>query len=228
MAQRWSNLLFAHWALPADAVRSRVPAVLPVDLRDGQAWVSVTPFQLSHLRAHGMPPVPGLSEFPELNVRTYVTINDIPGVYFFSLDADHALAVAGARLSYHLPYRRAAMKADVAPDGSVLYQSRRTERGAPAAEFIARYRPTGEIIHAEPGSLDYFLSERYCLYTVDDSGRVHRAEIHHLPWPLQPAEADIQRNSMGEAAGISLPPRPHHCTFSSRLDVVIWTPERAG
>jgi uncharacterized protein YqjF (DUF2071 family) len=110
----------------------------------------------------------------------------------------------------------------------VRYRSRRTGNRAPAAEFIAHYRPTGEIFHAEPRSLDHFLTERYCLYTVNDSGRVHRAEIHHRPWPLQPAEADIRRNTMGEAAGMALPPQPHHCTYSRRLDVVIWTPERAG
>lgn len=228
MAQRWNYLLFAHWPLPPEVVRARVPATLPLDLHEGQAWISVTPFELTHLRARGLPPFPGISEFPELNVRTYVTLQDKPGVYFFSLDADNALAVAGARLGYDLPYFRASMSIERSRDGTVHYQSRRTESGATPAEFKARYRATGDIFQAAPGSLDHWLSERYCLYTVDGDGRVHRAEIHHLPWPLQPAEAEFERNTMGEAAGFALAPQPHHCTFASRLDIVAWPPERAG
>lgn len=228
MAQRWNHLLFAHWPLPVEVVRSRVPATLPLDLHDGHAWVSITPFELTHLRARGLPPFPGISEFPELNVRTYVTLHDKPGVYFFSLDADNALAVAGARLSYDLPYFRADMSIERSRDGTVYYRCRRTESGATPAELTARYRPAGDVFQAAPGSLDYWLSERYCLYTVNGDGTVQRAEIHHLPWPLQPAEAEFERNTMGEAAGFALTPQPHHCTFASRLDVVAWPPQRAG
>jgi uncharacterized protein len=228
MGQRWSNLLFIHRQATVDAVRALVPASLTLDLHDGTAWVSVTPFYLSHLRPRGIPPLPRVSEFPELNVRTYVTYGGKAGVYFFSLDAGNALAVYGARLLYHLPYFRASMSVREARDGTLHYRSRRTHRDAPAAEFSARYRPAGAITHSKPGSLDHWLTERYCLYALDTARRLCRAEIHHHPWPLQPAEAELERDTMAAAAGLTLPAEPTRLSFSRRLDVVVWAPERIG
>ena len=227
MAQRWSNLLFMHWRVDSDALRALVPPALALDLHDGSAWVSVTPFYLSHLRARGLPPLPGVSEFPELNVRTYVTIGGKPGIYFFSLDAGNPLAVYGARALYRLPYFRASMSVREARDGTIHYRSRRTHRTAPAAEFVARYRPTGAVTHSKPGSIDHWLTERYCLYALDTSRRVFRAEIHHHPWPLQPAELEIERDTMGRAAGLALRAEPDRLSFSRRLDVLVWPPARA-
>lgn len=228
MAQRWNDLLFAHWPVDAGAVRALVPRSLPLDVRDGAAWLSITPFRLSGLRPRGLPVIPGLSRFPELNVRTYVTVDARPGVFFFSLDAGSALAVAGARTLYHLPYFRAAMRIRAAADGTVLYQSQRTHRAARPAEFTARYRPAGPVVRHSPGTLDHWLSERYCLYAVDSARRVYRAEIHHRPWPLQPATAEIGRNTMAAAAGIPLPGPPARLAFARRLDVVVWPPVRIG
>jgi uncharacterized protein len=228
MAQRWSNLLFAHWPVPHDVLRPLVPAVLPLDLfQGGDAWVSITPFYLSRLRPRGLPAVRWISEFPELNVRTYVTLDGKPGVYFFSLDAGSALAVAGARAFYHLPYYEAAMTVHKARDGGIFYHSRRTQRGAAAADFNAHYRPTGVGAPAAAGSLDHWLVERYCLYAVERETRVYRAEIHHRPWTLQPAELRIELNTMATAAGIALEGPPHSVTFSARLDIVAWAPEVA-
>jgi uncharacterized protein len=226
MGQRWSDLLFIHRPAKVDAVRALVPPALTLDLHDGTAWVSVTPFYLSHLRPRGVPPLPFVSEFPELNVRTYVTYGGKAGVYFFSLDAGNALAVYGARMLYHLPYFRASMSVREARDGTIHYRSRRTHRPAPAAELSARYRPSGAVTHSKPGSLDHWLTERYCLYALDTARRVYRAEIHHHPWPLQPAEVEIDRETMAAAAGLQLPNEPSRVSFSRRLDVVVWTPER--
>jgi uncharacterized protein YqjF (DUF2071 family) len=227
MGQRWSNLLFIHRQAKVDAVRSLVPPALTLDLHDGTAWVSVTPFYLSHLRPRGVPPLPLVSEFPELNVRTYVTYGGKPGVYFFSLDAGSALAVYGARLLYHLPYFRASMSVWEARDGTIHYRSRRAQqRSAQAAEFSASYRPSGAVTHSKPGTLDHWLTERYCLYAVDTARRLYRAEIHHHPWPLQPAEVEIDRDTMAAAAGLTLPAEPGRLSFSRRLDVVAWAPER--
>ena len=228
MAQRWSNLLFAHWPVATEAVRALVPPALTLDVYSGTAWISVTPFYLSHLRPRGVPALPWVSEFPELNVRTYVTLGGKAGVYFFSLDAGSAVAVTGARTLYHLPYFRASMSVQEARDGMITYQSRRTHGGAPPADLSARYRPAGAVVRSEPGSLDHWLTERYCLYAVDSTQRVYRAEIHHRPWPLQPAEAEIGRNTMVEAAGLALPTQPPRLSFARRLDVVVWPPERAG
>jgi uncharacterized protein YqjF (DUF2071 family) len=227
MAQRWNDLLFIHRRADVDALRALVPPALTLDLHDGKAWVSVTPFYLSHLRPRGIPPVPGVSAFPELNVRTYVTLGGKPGVYFFSLDAGNALAVYGARALYRLPYFRASMSVREARDGTIYYWSRRTHRTAPAAEFVARYRPAGAVTHSKPGTLDHWLTERYCLYALDTSRRVFRAEIHHHPWPLQPAELEVERDTMTDAVGLSLSTEPARLAFSRRLDVLVWAPERA-
>ncbi|HUQ19741.1 MAG TPA: DUF2071 domain-containing protein [Gemmatimonadaceae bacterium] len=226
MAQRWNNLLFAHWPVKTDTLRSLVPKSLMLDTHEGTTWVTITPFYLSHLRPRGIPAFPAVSEFPELNVRTYVTLEGKPGVYFFSLDAGSILAVEGARALFHLPYYRANMSVTKTADGGIDYRSRRSHAGAPSAEFTGRYHPAGNVEIASPGSLDHFLSERYCLYAVDSRSTVYRCEIHHRPWPLQPAEAEVTLNTMASAAGITLPQQSPHLTFARQLDVVVWAPTR--
>ena len=225
MAQRWSHLLFAHWPVSPEHLRPLVPRSLMLDTRENVAWVSVTSFLLSRLRPRALPPVPWLSSFPEWNLRTYVTDGRKPGVFFFSLDAGRWLAVAGARALYALPYFQASMRLTVARDGTIRYESRRTQAPAPA-DFVASYRPAGHPALAEVGSLDNWLTERYCLYAVDSAHRVYRAEIHHLPWPLQPVEAVISHNTIGTAAGIYLPPGAPRVAFAHALDVRVWWPAR--
>jgi uncharacterized protein YqjF (DUF2071 family) len=224
MAQRWTNLLFAHWPVEASLMRRLVPASLPLDEFDGRAWLSIASFYLSHLRPHWLPPLPVVSAFPELNVRTYVTLGDKPGVYFFSLDAGSALAVAGARAAYHLPYFNARMKIESARDGTVEYTSHRNDRRGAPADFHARYRPVAPVTLSTPGTLDHWLTERYCLYATDHAGRVYRAEIHHHQWPLQPVDALIDVNTMAGAAGVSLPEISPRVAFSPLIDVVVWRP----
>jgi uncharacterized protein YqjF (DUF2071 family) len=228
MAQRWSHLLFAHWSVDPRPLGALIPTGLTLDLFDGHAWLSITPFVVSHVRPRGLPALPWISAFPELNVRTYVTLGDRPGVYFFSLDVGNPLAVAVARAMYHLPYLRASMSVHEARDGTLYFHSRRTHGGAPPADFSARYRPVGTVFRTEPGTLDHWLTERYCLYTVDIAGRVYRTEIHHAPWLLQPAEAEMDRNTMADAAGIALPPEPPRLAYARRLDAVVWLPERVA
>lgn len=223
MAQTWQDLLFAHWPVDLGELRRAVPAVLPLDTFEGTAWLGVVPFRMRGVRGRWMPPLPGLSAFPELNVRTYVTVGGKPGVYFFSLDAGNAAAVLFGRRCYHLPYYRARMTT-AHVDGVVRYTSRRTHRGAPPARFRALYHPTGSIYRAVPGTLDYFLTERYCLYTVDAGGRIYRTDIAHPPWPLQPAEAQIRLNTMARPHGITLPDTPPLLWFAPRLEVQIWWP----
>jgi len=226
MFQTWHDLLFAHWPISPDALRPLVPSELELDIRDGQGWVAVTPFHMSGVRHRGFPALPGLSRFAELNVRTYVTLESKPGVYFFSLDAANLPAVWAARTFYHLPYFYARMKVDVADndvaDHEVSYSSRRT-RGD--ARLDARYRPVQAVQLRPKGSLENWLTERYCLYTVVDR-RVYRAEIHHLPWPLQDAHAEIEKNTMAAAAGIELPKVTSLLHFAKRLDVLIWRVKR--
>ncbi len=219
MGQTWEDLLFAHWRAPAEQLRALLPEGLELDLYQEEAWIGVVPFRLTGLRARGLPPLPFVSSFLELNTRTYVTHGGKPGIWFFSLDASSQLAVEAARFSYKLPYFRADIGAEWR-DGSLRYESRRRDsRGAPAA-FRARYRPIGDLLDADRRSLAHFLTERYCLYT-SDTGRVRRIEIHHEPWPLQPAEAAIEGNTMAPR-GVGLVDEEPLLHFSARQDVVFW------
>ena len=214
-AQTWERLLFAHWRVPEDELRPHVPEQLPLDTFDGSAWIAITPFRVSGLRVRGLLPLPYFSSFLELNTRTYVSLDGKPGIYFFSLDAESALAVEAARRLYRLPYFRARMSADVSAE--IRYRSQRIE--GERASFDGRYRATGPAEPAAAGSLEHFLTERYCLFVLHED-RVHWAQIHHPPWPLQTAEAEIAENTM-PPPGIELDGEPL-LHFSERQDVVIW------
>jgi uncharacterized protein YqjF (DUF2071 family) len=222
MAQSWHDLLFAHWPVDAEALRPLIPPQLQIDTFEGRGWLAVVPFRMTGVRLRGTPAMPWLSAFPELNVRTYVTCGGKPGVWFFSLDAGNSLAVAIARAWFHLPYFRARMSC-TERDGWIQYQSDRTHRGAPVGLLNCKYRPVGETFSAQHGTLEYFLTERYCLYTADASGQIIRGEIHHPPWPLQRAEAEFARNSMTEPLGTALTSRPL-LHFARRQDVLVWPP----
>jgi uncharacterized protein YqjF (DUF2071 family) len=227
MRMSWRDLLFAHWPLPAEAFRPHIPPQLTLDTYDDRAWVSVVPFRMTAVVPRYAPPVPWFSAFLELNVRTYVTGDGKPGVWFFSLDAANPVAVAIARRWFHLPYFRARMR--LRHDGDWLaYESVRTHRSFPPGEFRGRYRPTGPVYRSEPGTLDAWLTERYALFAADGLGRVFRGDVHHLPWPLQPAEAEIAVNTVCDAHGFALPPEPPRLHFVRRLDVLAWGPVPVG
>ena len=218
----WHDLLFMHWPVHEEALRSLIPPALHLDTFDGSAWLSVTPFRMTGVRPRFLPSVPPLSNFPELNVRTYVTAGGKPGIWFFSLDAGNPVAVRLARATFHLPYLDAEMSCAVVGD-EVHYRSVRTQGGA---EFAARYRPVGELSETRPGTLESFLTERYCLYAADAAGNVYRGDIHHHPWPLQPAEAEVEKLTMTEQIGVALPETGPVLHFSERLDVLAWSPRR--
>jgi uncharacterized protein YqjF (DUF2071 family) len=226
MAQTWRDLLFAHWPLPPDLVQRVLPTALPVDTFDGHAWIGITPFEVSGLRLRGTLPLPGSSRFAELNVRTYTTVDGKPGIFFLSLDAARRLAVTAARRAYRLPYFHATMTIAQAGAG-IRYRSDRTSGDGEPASFAGCYRPVGEVFRAQPGTLEYFVAERYCLYTTDETGQPLRGEIQHPPWPLQPAEATITTNTMTLPWGIKLPRRDPVLHFSRLQNVVIW-PLRAA
>jgi uncharacterized protein YqjF (DUF2071 family) len=223
MTQVWQKLLFAHWPISAEIVRPLLPAGLELDTYDGQAWLGVVPFQMEQVHFRGAPGIPTATRFAELNVRTYVTAEDKAGVFFFSLDAGSLLAVLGARAIFALPYYYASFA--VATEGATIHYRCERWRGvlsaAPRATFEARYRPVGPVRLARPGSLEDWLTARYCLYTMRGS-HLMRGEVHHAPWALQPATADIVRNTIAEPVGIHLPATPPLLHYSERLDVVVW------
>ena len=218
MTQSWHDLLFAHWPVSVRELRERVPAGLEIDLFDHQAWIGIVPFRLTNVAPRFSPNVPFVSSFNELNVRTYVTRDGKPGIYFFSLDADSQLAVSVARTMFRLPYYLARIAVS-SSETNIQYSSRRTADAA-RAELDITYRPTEAVFEALPGTLEYFLTERYCLYTTDDEFKAYRLEINHAPWPLQTAEAEIAANTMADAAGIRLPEMRPLLHFARRQDMV--------
>ena len=224
MAQRWHDLLFAHWPVPVAALRPLIPATLELDLYEGQAWLGIVPFRMAGVRLRATPALPWLSAFPEVNVRTYVTLGGKPGVWFFSLDAANSIAVSIARAWFHLPYFRARMRCDRHSD-EIRYLSERRHHGAPSALLRCSYHPVGAAFEPQPGSLEHFLTERYCLYAADPQGRLFRGEIHHPPWSLQRAEAAFAVNTMAQAAGIALPAAAPLLHFSKLQQMVAWSPE---
>jgi uncharacterized protein YqjF (DUF2071 family) len=225
MAQKWHDLLFAHWAVAPDALRKLVPAKLELDMFQGQAWIGIVPFTMSGVRLRGTPAVPGLSAFPELNVRTYVTAEGKPGVWFFSLDAANRLAVELARFWFHLPYFHARMNARKKSEG-IEYFSRRDDRRAGSEHLQASYSGKGARSEAKRGTLEYFLTERYCLYAQKPSGELLRAEIHHAPWKLQEAQASFEVNAMTENLGIQTSGPPATLHFSKLQEMIAWAPQR--
>jgi uncharacterized protein YqjF (DUF2071 family) len=215
-AQTWEQLLFAHWPVPLEALRAHVPAGLDLDTYEGRAYLGLTPFKVTNLRLRGLPPVPVFSSFLELNCRTYVSQGgEKPGIWFFSLDASSRFAVEGARRLYKLPYFRARMS------GPPRFTSVRLD-GDRDRVWESTYRPAGAAAPAPApaGTLEHFLAERYCLYTAAEGGELHRAEIHHPPWPLQGAEASVERNTV-PPDGLEVGGKPH-VMFSARQDVLIW------
>jgi uncharacterized protein YqjF (DUF2071 family) len=214
-----------HWRVPAEVLRQVVPGSLPLDTFDGSAWIGVVPFEMRNVRPRFFPAVPKLWLFPELNVRTYVTLDHRPGVYFFSLDAASPVAVELARTLFHLPYQNATMACAV-DDETVHYASTRTDSRAAPAYFRAVYHPTGAAFIPAQDTLEYFLTARYCLYTTASRGSVLRAEIHHPPWQLQNAECEIETNTMTEQIGLKLPNEAPHLLFAKEIDMVAWLPRR--
>lgn len=206
-------------------VRPLIPASLHLDLFEDRCYIGAVPFLMEGVTPRLVPPLPGLHAFPELNLRTYVTTNGKPGVWFFSLDAGQKLAVRVARRLFHLPYFDARFEITQA-GGPMNYSAIRTHRAAPAANFSATYEAIGPVYRSTAGTLDSWLTERYCLYSVDALGRTYRGEIDHQPWPLQQAEATIHMNTLGDWLGIKLNHPPAALHYAKSLDVRAWNVTR--
>ncbi|WP_442481682.1 YqjF family protein [Aeoliella sp. SH292] len=216
--QEWYDLLFAHWPIEVSELRALVPPELEIDTHSGAAWIGVVPFRM-RIKRRGMPGVPTASHFAELNVRTYVKLDGKPGVWFFSLDAESRLAVWGAKRFFHLPYYHAAMQTKQQGDW-IDYVS--TRRGVADARFAGRYRPIGPVAFAMKSSLEHWLTERYCLFARSKRGAYWCGEIHHSPWPLQRAEAEIRENTMLAPLGLATSDADPVLHFAKSIDVALW------
>jgi uncharacterized protein YqjF (DUF2071 family) len=218
MGQSWERLAFLHWPVDAGTLTAVLPPGIDPDEFDGSAWVGVTPFEVHSFRLRFTLPLPWISTFPEINVRTYVTSEGKPGIWFMSLETSNRLAVHAARKAYRLPYHHARQGTRRRGDWFEFT----SQRDGDPARFAGRYRPTAPVREARRGSFEYFMAERYCLYTINEREELLRGDIHHRPWPLQAAEVEIADNSMAHPYGVELTgePRAH---YADRLDVVFWS-----
>ncbi len=223
---RWTKLLFMHWPFPTSLLAPLLPPGAEPDTFASRAWLGIVPFLMRGVHPGGLPSVPGLSAFPELNVRTYVTVNGVPGVWFFSLEAANPVAVRLARAGFYLPYFDARMRARTR-EGEVVFRSARTHRNAPPAVFSARYRPRPGV-PPEDAALLHFLTERYSLYSADAKGRLYRADIRHRTWPLARAEVSLELppSEMTRHLGLDLPDIPPLLHYAESLQVTAGLPYR--
>jgi uncharacterized protein YqjF (DUF2071 family) len=224
---RWRDLLFAHWSVRPETVEAELPEGVAVDTYEGDAYLGVVPFVMADIRPRGVPF--GLS-FGELNLRTYVTVDGEPGVYFFNLDANDRLGVRMARRLFRLPYYRAEMDVEAAGRGAdrrVEFRSRRRTPDAPAVRFDASYRPTGEYATPDAGTLPAFLTERYRFYAASDGGQLYYGEIDHEPWSLAPAAASFRSNTLFGANGFEPPAGDPTLHVAAPVDVTAGRLRRA-
>lgn len=217
--QSWGKLLFMHWQLPVEALRPLIPSRLTIDTYEGKAWIGLIPFTIWNLRPRFVPAMPWISHFHEINVRTYVYLNGIPGIWFFSLDANLLPDVMAARAFFHLPYYQASISLEQTGK-TIIYTSRRKGAARPA-EFSALWTIGAELAQAVAGSLDFFLIERYCLY-ASNRGRLYRCRIFHEPWPLQQANLSGCNSSMLEADGLPMPAGEPLLYCGGPVHVEVW------
>lgn len=220
MRQFWGKLLFIHWPIAAELLRPLIPERLTIDTFEGRAWVGLVPFTMWGVRPSFTPPIPGLSAFHELNVRTYVHFDGAPGVWFCSLDANNRTAVWAARKFFNLPYFNARMSLKQ-QNRTITYDSTRTHASAPPARFAATWNFGNPLPASRPGSLDFFLTERYCLYAAHRA-KIYRCRIFHQPWPLHKADLLSYDSTMVESHGLPAPPGAPVLHYAESLKVDIW------
>jgi uncharacterized protein YqjF (DUF2071 family) len=229
VSQRWNNLLFAHWPVPASSLTALIPEGLQVDTFQGSAWLGIMPFWMDRVKVRGLPPILGARSFPDLSLRTYVSEErtGTPGVVCLSLDASNLLAVAAGRAVYRLPYHWAKMRMEQRTEREFSFYSRRRFAGRTVALKV-RYRglgPSQKLAESRPGSLEHFLIERYCLFSTNRDGQPIQANLHHSSWPLEEAEAQIEQNDLADVLGIRLPDQEPVLHYSRQLAVYVWPAE---
>jgi uncharacterized protein YqjF (DUF2071 family) len=205
MREGEEGLLFLHWPMAVESLRPLVPPGLEIDTYDGQAWLTLNAFNMAVAQFRSLPPLPGLNTSPEVDLRTYVRVDDQPGMFFISMDIDNQLGVWISRTFYHLPYLQSDIKFSFLGDGFQIESHRPATKAAPAADFVVTYGPAGEPFCARPGSLEHFLLERHAYFTVSPRGRLYRGRDHRLPLVVLPAKAEIEADTIVQAAGLTLP-----------------------
>ena len=228
MTQRWNDILFAHWRVPASAVSPFLPEGLQPDTFQGSAWLGVVPLWMDRFSFRGIPTIPGTSSFPELHFRTYVSDHvGTPGIFNLTVDIGSLLATTAARFVFRIPCNWAEMRLSQRTEREFSFYSRRMFVNNPVI-FNARYRglgPTRRLAEIKSGSLEYFFTERYCMFRKNHAGQAVRANIHAVASPLEDAEAEIERNDLPGALGIQLDDQEPVLHYSRRLAIYIWPAE---
>jgi uncharacterized protein YqjF (DUF2071 family) len=193
MTQVWNDVLFMHWPVARDCIQSLLPRCLELDCYENTPWISFVLYNITNSRLRGFPPIPPFSSLPGLNIRTYVTYKGIPGIYFFSLDAPQLSAVLGAKWTTGLPYRFAKMNYKKEIDTIEFSSSFLGSRGE--ENFHVVYNPSSYMYEADPDNLDYWLLERYRMYSIRKE-KLYHMDIHHDQWKVSDVKVDHLENSM--------------------------------
>jgi uncharacterized protein YqjF (DUF2071 family) len=223
----WHEMLFMHWPVNECHLKSLLPAGVELESFDGQAWIGIVPFRMSGVAARWLPPLPWISKFPEVTVRTYVNVDGKPGLWYFSLDATNRFAVFMAKCVFALPYS----ESQISLTRDCMWRRFRSQRfvdGAVAAELDVEYRPIGSKFEAEPGTIDHWMTSRYCLYTIDKEGQILRGEIDHPTFKLQNAQAIVHKNSMVQALRLALPEQCPRLLYMHHSKVGSWRNQKTG
>jgi hypothetical protein len=225
MKQVWRDLLFIHYEIDPDQIQSQLPKGLEVDIFEGKTYIAVVPFHMTGIRPRFLPSLPYISNFAELNVRAYVQRKGKQGVWFFSLDAANPIAVEIARSFFYLPYMNASMQFSE-KNQRIKYSSFRKDKRGKNAELILEYEPVSEVYYSQKKTLENWLTERYCLYSVDKKGNIYRGEIHHQPWQLQKAKMNLTENTMLSSHDLTIQPQEPILHFSKYIEVAIYNLEK--
>jgi len=224
MHQRWDDFLFLHWPVDPQVLRPLIPTALDIDTFEGQAWIGLTPFRVEDIRLGPLPPLPGLNCFNEVNVRTYVVHDGVPGLWFFSLDASMLAAAVAARLFFMLPYFLANI--DFAQQ-TQQFDFKSERLGPPRADLRVSWRTGDRLRDPDAEALAFFLVERYCYFTIDGAD-VYQTRIYHHPWILEEAEVSEFSTTLLSALGLPAPAARPLTHFSRALPVDIWAPQIVG
>ncbi len=220
LRQSWKDLLFIHWPVSATSLRNHVPKGLQIDTYKGQAWVGIVLFKMERIHIKGVP-IPLFSQFPEINVRTYVTGNGKSGVFFLTLDAHHWVTFTLAKKWFHLPYKYSTIFFEKNED-VISFESIRKHNGEIPAVFKATYYPISEIFNAKTDTLEHWLTERYCFFSTDTKSNIFCGEIQHYPWELQRAKVEIHKNTLLSSLNICKSEIKPILHFSSGVESLIW------
>ena len=221
MQQKWRNLLFCHWPISPDILRPFIPSSLQLDTFNQWAWIGIIVFKMEGIYLRGMPIISVVPGFAEINVRTYVQYNGKPGIFFLSLDVGDWASLHIAKRWYHLPYQASDVIFRTESPLHYCQSKRRREQSIPA-EFKVKYAPNSDIFIPKQGTIDHFLTERYCLYSTDLQGNLYSGEIHHQAWPLQHAEAEISSSTLLSPFGIDITDVLPLFHFSKGVNTLFW------